>query len=386
MSERPLSKNELRQLLELATEPASAAREPETFNADQLRTMTFPPLNYLLPGLIPEGCVLIVSKPKLGKSWLVLDLAIGTAAGRFVLGDLKPAHGAVLYLALEDGKRRLQRRLGKLLPTFIGDWPTNLTFATEWQRANEGGVAAIERWIENTKAADGNPRLVIVDTLAQFRKRSAGKDHYQEDNDAIAELRKLASKHGITIAVVHHDRKSEAEDVFDTVSGTLGLTGAADTIAILKRQNGAITLHIRGRDVEESEKALRFDKATCRWTILGDAYDVRLSDERASVLRALEGAGRALGVSEIMAQANLTTRMAADKLLGRRAADGQIERVRQGVYDLPDRDRDSTDRCQKVRSETKAKQNQRQKKNGIGHYLTPSDTPSTATEEYLGPG
>ena len=74
-----------------------------TFAADQLQTMTFAPLNYLLPGLVPEGLCLLVSRPKLGKSWLALDLAIATAAGRFVLGQLKPASGEVLYAALEDG-------------------------------------------------------------------------------------------------------------------------------------------------------------------------------------------------------------------------------------------------------------------------------------------
>jgi hypothetical protein len=342
----------------------ASKREPETFSAEQLQTMAFPPLSYLLPGLIPEGCVLCVSRPKLGKSWLVLDIAIAAALGQFVLGDLKPASGDVLYLALEDGKRRLQRRMTKLLPTFSGIWPPGLKFATEWPRADQGGLAAIERWIEDTAATGRKPRLIIVDTLAQFRTHTTGQNVYLEDYKAIAGLQKLASKHNLSILIVHHDRKSGADDVFDTVSGSLGLTGAADTIVVMKRQAGSVTLSIRGRDVEESEKAIQFNKATCRWTILGDASDVRLSDERTGVLRAMEEAGRSLNVSEIMARANLATRAAADKLLGRMAADGQIERVRQGVYDLPDRDRDPTDRCQKVRSETKTKQNQRDKKMG----------------------
>jgi hypothetical protein len=71
--------------------------------------------------------------------------------------------------------------------------------------------------------------------------------------------------------VVHHDRKAEADDPFDTVSGSLGLTGAADTILILKRQTGGVTLYARGRDIEERETALHFEKTTCRWSILGEA-------------------------------------------------------------------------------------------------------------------
>jgi RecA-family ATPase len=141
---------------------------------------------------------------------------------------------------------------------------------------------------------------VIVDTLAQFRKIATGKDVYLEDSVAISGLQKLASKYNLTIIVVHHDRKSAADDVFDTVSGSLGLTGAADTIAIMKRQGGAVTLHVRGRDVEEAEKALQFDRATCRWTIIGEASEVRRSDERGRVLTALEDAGEPLPISEIL--------------------------------------------------------------------------------------
>src|SRR4030081_2665210 len=87
------------------------------FSAAALQTMTFPPLNFILPGLVPEGATLLVSRPKFGKSWLVLDIAIATAASRLTLGELRPSAGDVLYLALEDGRRRLQRRITKLLPT-----------------------------------------------------------------------------------------------------------------------------------------------------------------------------------------------------------------------------------------------------------------------------
>jgi hypothetical protein len=311
-------------------EPVQASWSKGVFTADALQKMTFPPLNYLLPGLIPEGLCLFVSRPKLGKSWLALDLAIATSASRFVLGDLKPTPGDVLYLALEDGRRRLQRRLTKLLPTFSGTWPPGLKFATEWPRSDRGGLRDIESWIISSQ----NPRLVIVDTLAQFRKMATGKNVYLEDYAAISDLQKLASKYNVTIIVVHHDRKSGADDVFDTVSGSLGLTGAADTIAVMKREAGAVALHIRGRDVEESEKALQFNKATCRWSILGEAADIRRSDERARVMAALKDAGEPLPILEIISLANLVSRNAADNLLRRMAKDGDIERIKRGLYGL----------------------------------------------------
>ena len=87
--------------------------------AGQLQSMTFPPLSWILPNIIPaEGLTILCSKPKFGKSWLVLDLCIACTHDRFTLGKIKPTQGDVLYLALEDSKRRLQRRMTKLLPSF----------------------------------------------------------------------------------------------------------------------------------------------------------------------------------------------------------------------------------------------------------------------------
>src|SRR5262249_34484059 len=170
-----------------------------------LQNMTFPPLKFILPSFIPDGATLLVSRPKLGKSWLVLDLAIATAGGGLTLGQ-EPCPGDVLYLALEDGKRRLQRRMTKLLEHFSGTWP-RFDFAHEWPRADKGGLADIENWIKSA----ANPRLIIIDTLAQFRKRSNSKSKaYEDDYAAISDLQKLASKYNIGIVIVHHDRKAEA--------------------------------------------------------------------------------------------------------------------------------------------------------------------------------
>jgi AAA domain len=127
--------------------PAPPVASPGTWathaiRASDLQGKAFEPLRYVLPGLIPEGATLLVSRPKLGKSWLALDLCIAIAADRAALGSLQPAVGDVLYLALEDGERRLQRRMATLLPN-ANAWPSRLTLATRWRRANDGGLADI---------------------------------------------------------------------------------------------------------------------------------------------------------------------------------------------------------------------------------------------------
>ena|SRR5687768_9966457 len=81
--------------------------------ASDLQVMKFPPVRYVVPGFIAEGCTLLAGRPKLGKSWLMLGLAV--AGGRYCLGDARCEQGGVLYLALEDNQRRLQRRIDKVL-------------------------------------------------------------------------------------------------------------------------------------------------------------------------------------------------------------------------------------------------------------------------------
>jgi hypothetical protein len=318
------------ELVEVVTFEEAPMVQGATFTARDLRNMRFPELKYILPGLIPEGLTLLASRPKFGKSWLVLDIAIAVAFNRFVLGTLKPTAGDVLYLALEDGPRRLQRRMSKLLPTFNTEWSPRLTFATEWPRA-EDGIAKIEEWIAKANA----PRLINIDTLAQFRAPARSKQSiYELDYAALSGLQRLASKHGICIIVVHHDRKNEAEDAFDTVSGSLGLTAAADTILILKRQSGNVTLYARGRDIEESETALQLDKTTCRWAILGAAAEVNRSAQRSRVITAIKEAGGELGPKDIQIAAEIRTRNAVDVLLRKMVQADELIRTKRGRYAL----------------------------------------------------
>lgn len=300
-------------------------------SASDLKVREFSPVKFVLAGYISEGITIFAGKPKIGKSWLLYDVCLACTSDRFVLGDIKPVQGDVLYLALEDSHRRLKKRLQKLLP--FGEWPARLTLTTQWRRADEGGIKDIEEWCDGTR----DPVLIVIDTLERFRP--VAKSHtaaYSNDYVAISELQKVAHKRGIAIVVIHHVRKMEADDPFDTVSGTNGLTGAADTILVLKRQAGNVTLHARGRDIEEKETACQFSKDTCRWTLLGDAAAVHTSSERSAVIEALRVADAAgMHILEVMAATGRRDRNALDQLLYKMHRDGELVRVKRGVYSLP---------------------------------------------------
>ena len=127
-------------------EPAPAV---ETFTAADLMRMQLPEPRWAVNGIIPEGLSLLAGKPKLGKSWLALNIALAVATGGTALGSIHVEQGDVLYLALEDTKKRLQGRLDKLLHRQNAAAPERLTFATLWPRQDKGGLAALTEWLES---------------------------------------------------------------------------------------------------------------------------------------------------------------------------------------------------------------------------------------------
>jgi RecA-family ATPase len=313
---------------QLQTGHVPGAWRSRAFTAGALRTMKFKVIDYVVPGIIPEGLTILAGKPKIGKSWLALDLALAVSGDRFVLGEIKPAQGAVLYCALEDNQRRLWKRTRKIMDTAHNTWPEGLTLTTQWRRLDEGGIEDIKDWAMSVS----NPRLVILDTLAGIRPERSNRDTlYDGDYKALRELHDWANEVGIAVLVLHHTRKMEADDPIDTISGSLGLAGCADTSAILSRSTKGTTLYIRGRDVEEQEHAVLFNAENCRWTILGDAAVVQQSYTRAQILTALEDATDLMTPADISHAAQLSRKI-VDQRLHHMVKNGDVIKVCRGFY------------------------------------------------------
>lgn len=270
---------------------------PETFTAADLMAREPPPVRWAVPGLVPEGVTLLAGKAKMGKSWLVLGLCIAAATGGVALGKVPVERGEALYLALEDNPRRLYNRLGKLLEG--ADPPAGFHMATEWPRLGEGGEEALGAYLEEHPAT----RLVVVDTLKKIRPRAFGnRAAYDLDYEALEPLLPLAAEHGVAIVVNHHLRKMEADDPLDAISGSTGLSGGVDGALVLKRERGRADafLYVTGREIEEErELALRWDQELANWTIVGDAAEYKISEERAAILRTLEDADGPMTPTEV---------------------------------------------------------------------------------------
>jgi AAA domain-containing protein len=265
--------------------------------AQTILSTHYPEPKWAVKGLIPEGVTFVAGAPKLGKSIFALNLGVAVAEDGKALSHFDADLGSVLYLALEDGPRRIQERLLKLTNGRISD---KLHVVTEWPRLDQGGLEAIDAWIERHEDA----RLLIVDTLKMLRPLPTGRDRnaYDADYEAIQPLTKIASQR-VALLIVHHTRKAIADDPLATVSGSYGLTGAADGVLVLSRRrgSGSATLNVIGRDVEEQELALEFKPNLCLWSVLGKSEDVRRSTESQQILDLLKQSGEPLAPAEIAA-------------------------------------------------------------------------------------
>lgn len=300
-------------------------RKIEGFTAAELATMDLSEPKWAIPGIVCEGLTILAGGQKLGKSWLAFAIALAIAMGTKVLGKIDVLQGDVLYLALEDTKRRLKDRLLKLLQG--EEAPSRLTIFTEWPAMDDIGLDWLQKWLESKPEA----RLIIIDTLKKVRPpRARNGNVYDEDYDFMGGLKALADEFGIAILVLHHVRKATAEDIFDMVSGSIGLTGAADATLVLTRDRGRQQglLHLTGRDVEEQAKddamALEWDVETGGWTLIGTAAEVALSEERRQIIELLDMAQRWLSSKQISDMLNKnynTTRV----LLMKMAQAGQIQ-------------------------------------------------------------
>jgi biotin operon repressor len=299
--------------------------------AADLLAKELPPVEYVVPGYIPEGLTILAGRPKLGKSWLSLGLAVAVATGGLAFGSIPVKQGIVLYLALEDNERRLQQRLKQLLPQDVK--ADALFIETQCARLDEGGKMALGMWMSKTK----NVRMIIIDVFNKVRPERNGNDTpYEADYHALAFLKSLADKHGIAVVIVHHTRKMAAEDPFDTVSGTTGLTGAADTVLVLNKDSRGVTLYGRGRDIHEIEVALSFDRTTGAWAVAGPVAEIRRSDERHAVLAALEEADGPMSPAEIAEELKVSGANIR-QLLRKMVQAGEVETVGRGRY-IPGRE------------------------------------------------
>lgn len=216
----------------------------------------------IIGGLLYPGTYLLAGAPKVGKSFLVAQLAFHISTGQ-PLWDFPVQKSTVLYLALEDDYRRLQDRMFRM---FGVESTEHLHFATCAKQVGSG----LEEQLELFLHEHPDTRLIIIDTLQKVRELGGEAYSYAGDYEIVGKLKTFADKHGICLLLVHHTRKQPASDKFEMISGTTGLLGCADGAFILQKERGTTmngTLDVVGRDQGEQRLHLVRDREHLFWNL-----------------------------------------------------------------------------------------------------------------------
>ena len=237
----------------------------ETMTAEQLQSAPYSPVPFLVDELLPEGLHILAGAPKIGKSWLALWLCLCVSQGQ-PLWNFAVTQGEVLYLSLEDSYRRIQSRLFDLTE----DAPPTLHFAIMADTLKHG----LEQQIEQFLTDHPDTKLVVIDTLQRVRGTGSDSNLYANDYQDIGLLKRLADRRHIAILLIHHLRKLHDDDPMNMISGSTGLSGAADSAFVLQKNSrlaNIASLHCTGRDIPDRTLKLEFGEDDHVWKLLEDS-------------------------------------------------------------------------------------------------------------------
>ena len=266
-------------------------------DGETLMDKRLPPTKFCVNTLLPQGLCILGGSPKVGKSWLVLDLCVHVAQGTPLWG-LDVTRGEVLYLCLEDSERRIQERLN----TITDNVPDGMYFATGCTSI-ESGVCD---WLRNFKRQYPAITLVAIDTFQLIRTPTPDVS-YGGDYAELRVLKELADELGICLLLVHHLRKMNDKDPVNKLSGSTGISGAADAIFVLdknERMERFAMLHVSGRDIRDRKIQLEHDTDTCVWNRISDTLtmpETTLPDELISLYYFMTGANEFIGTNTELA-------------------------------------------------------------------------------------
>lgn len=300
---------------------------PKQWTTRELLATEFPEPVWIVPELVPEGLTVLAGAPKIGKSWLVLHLADAVAHGGFVFGHYPVEPRTALYLSLEDTPRRLKNRL-----TTMSVEPSDaFLIATQWP-AHSTAPSVIGAY----KAAYPELSLVIIDTLAKVTQPGEyGESRYEQDYRQLAAIKEAADRLEVSVVVVSHTRKMAAEDFLHAVSGSVGVTAAADTIVTLARDRGNrdAVLKATGRDIEEQELAMKWQAGIGTWEVLGDASEIQRTNERQEIYELLVESGQPMSPKDAAEQLGKNASTVRN-LLNKMVADGAVTHPAYGKYQV----------------------------------------------------
>lgn len=272
----------------LAILRAEAKRPPkpklEAIDGLSIFRREYPETQFIVDGILTDGLTIVQGRPKVGKSWLTLQIGIAVAFGAPLFGQHSTKQGRVTYLALEEPDSRTHHRLHRLVPD-AGNQPhmANIGFIYRIMPLLGGGAELLDEYLV------ANPStLVIIDTFLALVRDRKSKDAMRGDYAEVDRLRAIAEKHKTAILLVAHSRKAAADYHVDAVAGTSGMTAACDAVWTLAKKPDGATLQVTGREFEDRTIGLQFENGEpFGWHKTGEGEQVELSESREDIITLL---------------------------------------------------------------------------------------------------
>jgi hypothetical protein len=309
--------------------PVKKVKQQTVFDVNEILHGDFPPPAYLIPGVIPEGTGILGGAPKMGKSFMALNIAHAIATGGLFFGK-RATKCNVLCYCLEDNPGRLKKRLSRMMKQAA---PPPGAFTVKI------AVAMLPDFINALKAdlKHTHARFVLIDTFAAIMNpTNSGSNIYQADYATMSKLRDTCREAGASLLIVHHLRKTGDKNQFNRISGSTGLTGAVDFNLVLDRttKQGPV-LYGSIRDGEDFELSVIFEKDRFTWECQGPAETVRTNETQQKIINALRDSTEALKPEQIVKLTGIKSSLVR-KTLKRLKDDGAVHKPKYGHYILSD--------------------------------------------------
>ena len=329
------------------TKEAHPLADLDGMTAAELLRQDFDPPQYVVEGVIPEGVTLLASPPKIGKTFLCMNIALAVATGSKALGKADAKEGRVLYVDLDGSKRGAQSRLQDMLRDDEADALDDLEhfdYYSEFPRVDDEEPADALAYLRRYLQTYDDVQLVIFDTLADVRPKTSGtRNMYEVDREALTPFRDLVHEMGTSAVFVHHTNKGKHGDHVKRVSGSSGLASAVDNILIMSKERGQhdAELQVTPREEEEVSLRLTFDAHVKTWRLEGPADQFAKTKERQEILETLreltdDGEGDPVGPKQVSDELDDVTDENVRYLLSKMvdAEDPRVKKVGYGKYAL----------------------------------------------------
>lgn len=350
LTEKPLGKEELEKTIaeregyEYSISKALDFSTVKKLTAKDILEMEFPETKWLVEDILPKGLTILTGKPKTGKSWTALNVAIAVATGGKALGQFEAEGGRVCYLALEDTEESLNERLKKVLKGENRDIGIEFTFYRYFvELASKLGISlsstekfqdAISSIILSWLKEQEGYSLIIIDTYYLIRPSSNSKKQSGEiDYTTLRLLKEIADSKDMGILILHHSKKVEEEDPLNNSYGSIMISAGPDTIWTYFK--GKQLLHIIGRRTRERIFYITFDNEIMSWIVKGEYQEEQeLSESNQEIINLLKTEGKALTIKEIAKRIGKSYDV-TKATLSRLAKRGEIVNTGRGRYIYP---------------------------------------------------